>query len=106
MKIYKKMVRPYSQEGSWQGMKSTKTPLADWMDEDLKTASLEMEMRRKCTEVDPMSSLVWESKYEYLASLRIDTGNGFRQMTTEELEEIKGTYVLPVQRNDEKGEIT
>lgn len=64
MKLYKKMVRPYALEAAWQGMTSAKTPLADWMDEEEKTEALEKEMSQKCKELDRMSSLVWEEKYE------------------------------------------
>lgn len=66
MKLYKRMVRPYCLEAAWQGMTSGMTPLADWMDEDEKTEALEKEMEQKCKELDRMSSLVWETKYEYV----------------------------------------
>lgn len=66
MRLYKKMVRPYSLEGSWQGVTSAKTPLADWMDEDEKTEDVEKEMEKKRKETDPMSTLRWESKYEFV----------------------------------------
>lgn len=68
MKLYKKMVRPYSLEALCQGMTSGKTPLADWMDEDEKTEVLEEQMEKKCKELDPMSFLRWEEKYEYVFS--------------------------------------
>ena len=64
MKLYKRMVRPYCLEAAWQGMTSSMTPLADWMDEDEKTEDVEKEMEKKCKETDPMSTLRWESKYE------------------------------------------
>lgn len=68
MKLYKRMVRPYCFEGAWQGMTSGKTALADWMDEDEKTEVLEEQMEKKCKELDPMSFLRWEEKYEYVFS--------------------------------------
>lgn len=68
MKLYKRMVRPYCLEAAWQGMISGKTALADWMDEDEKTEVLEEQMEKKCKELDPMSFLRWEEKYEYVCS--------------------------------------
>lgn len=64
MKAYKKMVRPYSVGPLCQGFSKTKTPLAEWIDEEEKTESFEKKMEQKCKEHDCMSTLVWEEKYE------------------------------------------
>ena len=68
MKIYKKMVRPYSLEGACQGMTSHKTPLANWINEEEKTKSLEKKMERKCEKHDPMSTLIWEEMWVFLGT--------------------------------------
>ena len=63
-KVYKKMVRPYSVGPLCPGFPQTKTPLAEWIDEEEKTESFEKAMEQKCKEYDRMSTLVWEEKYE------------------------------------------
>ncbi len=96
MRLYKKMVRPYSLEGSWQGVTSAKTPLADWMDEDEKTEALEKKMSQKCKELDRMSSLVWEEKYEKVWNLRRLGADGkWHSMTMDEANAMKGQYIWP-----------
>lgn len=97
MRLYKKMVRPYSLECAWQGMSSSKIPLADWMDEELRTEVLEKEMVQKCADLDKMSALVWEEKYEYVCSPRIVRDDGkFHPMTTDEFNIfLRGKYIRP-----------
>lgn len=96
MKLYKKMVRPYSLEGAWQGTTSAKTPLADWMDEEEKTKSLEKEMEQKCKEHDRMSTLVWEEKYESVGLFGTFEGQPINDLQRKKIEEIlEDDYYLP-----------
>lgn len=94
MKLYKKMVRPYALEAACQGMTSDKTPLANWMDEDEKTESLEKEMEQKCKEIDPMSTLRWEEKYEVVCTPLVMGGDSkLYQMTTDKFNSLAGRLI-------------
>lgn len=94
MKLYKRMVRPYCLEGSFQGMTSAKTPLADWMDEDEKTESLEKEMAKKRKEIDPMSTLYWEEKYEFVCHPLVMGDDGkLHPMTTDNFNSLAGRLI-------------
>ena len=96
MKLYKKMVRPYSLEPALQGFSRSQKPLADWMDEDEKTESLEKEMAQKCKDIDPMSTLHWEEKYEKVCTLRRLGADGkWHSMTMDEANTMKGQYIWP-----------
>lgn len=94
MKLYKKMVRPYCLEAAWQGMTSGMTPLADWMNEDEKTEDVEKEMEKKCKEIDPMSTLRWEEKYEFVCTPLVKGGDSkLYQMTTDKFNSLAGRLI-------------
>lgn len=88
MKLYKKMIRPCSLEGAWQGIASCKTPLADWMNEEEKTESLEKEMEQKCKKHDHMSTLVWEEKYESVGLFGTFEGQPLNDLQIRKIREI------------------